>query len=516
MAHPRPQSERQSAGADAKLLAAYSRKWEAMLKRPDFEAQALVVRSEIEKLLAVDKGERVLTIAARGYELLADDEAVTKIHDRVLADFPRSDWARDIQARRAFAEVDDRKRADLLEAFIARYPEDTRASIIYSELFRARAIQADVPAHHIAALGDAWIRHAAPSAYTMVTARVKVAMVLAERKVDLQHAEEVASEAAKVAANLTVDSPLVAGEPPAARPSLIARLKEDAQVARGFVALRQGQISEAAAELSGPLAPVKRQVERDGYVLWQDADLRQLGLRPRVQWLAELFEAQGDYEGAAAYLLAGAGDKEESNRAIRSRLLAVYAKLGRSEAQAVADLKRAAQRYRDLTAPTTAARDEERRRLLASRRDAPAPDFKALRLDRKEIRLADFKGRVAVLVFWATWCGPCVAELPRLEEAFKKYAANPDVAFLAISVDEQRLAVRPFVERNGYRVPFAYDVDGAAAFAVNGVPSLVIIDRGGRVAFREEGFGSEADRYVERLGWRVDELLKETARTTNE
>jgi thiol-disulfide isomerase/thioredoxin len=161
-------------------------------------------------------------------------------------------------------------------------------------------------------------------------------------------------------------------------------------------------------------------------------------------------------------------------------------------------------------------RDEERRRLLASRESAPAPDFNALGLDHKAIRLADLKGKVAVLVFWATWCGPCVAELPPLNAAAAKYAANTNVAFLAISVDEHRLAVRPFVQRNGYRLPFAYDVDGAAAFGVGGVPALIILDRRGRVAFRELGFGGEADRYVERLSWRIDELLKESERTTDE
>jgi hypothetical protein len=106
--------------------------------------------------------------------------------------------------------------------------------------------------------------------------------------------------------------------------------------------------------------------------------------------------------------------------------------------------------------------------------------------------------------------------MPHFQEAVRKYAANQDVIFLAISIDERKLAVRPFIERNHYRLPVAYDVNGAAAFGINAVPSLIIVDRRGRVAFREQGFGSEADRYVERLSWRVDELLNETTRITNE
>jgi len=235
-----------------------------------------------------------------------------------------------------------------------------------------------------------------------------------------------------------------------------------------------------------------------------------------VLWLAELFEAQSDYQRAAKYLLAGASDDERGNRLIQSRLPAVYAKLGRSEREAAASFNQAVQRYRALTTPTLAMRDEEKRRLLQLRTEMPAPDFRAMRFDKQEIRLADFKGKVAVLIFWATWCGPCVAEMPHFQEAVKKYAANQDVIFLAISIDERKLAVRPFIERNGYRLPVAYDVNGAAALDINAVPSLIMVDRQGRLAFREQGFGGEADHYVERLSWRIDELLKESTRMTNE
>src|SRR5205085_5101596 len=174
--------------------------------------------------------------------------------------------------------------------------------------FRTRANQPDTPGARLATIGDAWIRHVTPTAYAMIAARVKVALVLAERQSDLDHAEAIADEAAKIAKKLTVDSPLVATEPLTGREPLIARLKEDAQMAIGFVHLRQGRIKEAVIELSGPLQPVSKQVERDGYILWKDADLREFGLRPRVLWLAELFEAQGDYQRAAKYLLAGASD----------------------------------------------------------------------------------------------------------------------------------------------------------------------------------------------------------------
>src|SRR5689334_10149312 len=61
-------------GRDCNLLVAYPLKWESMLKRPDFEAQAVHIRSEMDRLLAANKSEEALKAVARGFELLADDE----------------------------------------------------------------------------------------------------------------------------------------------------------------------------------------------------------------------------------------------------------------------------------------------------------------------------------------------------------------------------------------------------------------------------------------------------------
>src|SRR6185369_2012864 len=102
---------------NANFLPAYIFKWEAMMKRPDFETQAGFIRLEIEKLLAENQSERALSVAAKAFELLADEQAVQKIENRVLADFPKSDWAQNILGRRALAELDHQKRTDLLEAF---------------------------------------------------------------------------------------------------------------------------------------------------------------------------------------------------------------------------------------------------------------------------------------------------------------------------------------------------------------------------------------------------------------
>ena len=494
-----------------RLAAAYSSKWQSLLKRPDFEAQAAQVRAEIDRLLSRSSAEPSLRAAARGYEMLGDEDAVRSLEDRLVAEYPDGEMARQILRSRALGELNVDRRAALLENFIARYPGDARAGVIYYNLFRIRACQ------HTAAgllpIGEAWIAQAEPNAYAMVNVRVDVALALAERRERLDRAEAIAGDAARLSGQLTPQSRLLEADPPESREATIAGLRSRAALAVGFVHLRQGRLQEAAPELDRALAAVVRQVERDGVILWKDADLGEIGVRPRVFWLAEIYEAEGDYERAAKYLLAGARDDAETREYIRARLTAVYRRLGRPSGEAIANLDAALVRYRALSTPTAAMRNEERTRLLATRSQAPVPAFRALRLSGREVTLADLQNRVVVVVFWATWCGPCIAELPYLERAFRQYSNNPDVAFLAITTDENRLAAGSLVLRQRYTLPIAYDVDARQAFDVRGVPALAIIDRGGRIAFREEGFGGDGEHYVERLRWRIDSLLNEAPRT---
>jgi thiol-disulfide isomerase/thioredoxin len=505
-----PAVEGQADRLERQDLDTYRAKWQAMMNRPDFEDQQQAIRADIAALLKLKPASlKPLEVIAYGYDLLADEAALKALEGRILAEFPDSTWAQNIHAARALNEPDKLKQAGMLEAFIARYPNDARLQLMRALLFRIRANQPDTAGDALENIGDAWIRHAL-GAYDEIKTRLTVALVLAEKRHHLDHAAALAQTAVKLVGELADQPERLTRTRREDRPRIISDLKSQTEAALGFVHLRQGRYVEAARELSGPLQPVSKQVERDGYILWKDADLREFGLRPRVLWLAELFEAQGDDKRAATYLLAGVSDDAQGKRDVESRLLALYAKLGRAGEQALADLNQAARRYHALTTPTAVMREMEKRRLLTDRTDTPAPDFKAIGLDKKEIQLADFKDKVAVLVFWATWCGPCVAELPHLQEVADKYAAQPNVIFIAISMDERKLALRPFIKRNGYRLPVAYDVSGAAAFGVSAIPSLIIIDRQGRIAFREPGFGGDGDRYVERLSWRIDELLDPT------
>jgi thiol-disulfide isomerase/thioredoxin/tetratricopeptide (TPR) repeat protein len=490
---------------------AYKLKWEAMLKREDFEKEVPVIRAEIESLLQNNaRRQDALVAALFGHEVLADDDARSRIEDLILKECPASLTAKNIFRDRAMVERDKKKQTALIEDFITRFPDDPTIAVMYPAYFRGLASRPDEPGEKIAKTGVAWVK-AVSEIYEVITSRWTVALTLAERRADLGLAASIIDEAVKITDSLDAQSASLSRVREDARPRFIAMLKERAHTASGFVLLRRGKIEEASKELASNLQPVIEQVEKNGYILWKDMDLREIGVRPRVLWLAELYEAQGDFERARKYLLAGVSDDEQANSYIRERLPVVFSKLGRDSSAAASALKDAESRYNTLTAASPGNRDEQKKRALAKRVAKPAPDFKVLTVDKKVVRLSDLRGKVVVLNFWATWCGPCIEEMPHLEKAFLKYKNEPRVVFLAVSVDDNKLAVRSFLQKKRYTMLTAYDDGAAQSFGVSGIPTTFFIDRNGTIQFDEQGFGGDgSEYYVERMSWRIDDLLNST------
>ncbi len=119
--------------------------------------------------------------------------------------------------------------------------------------------------------------------------------------------------------------------------------------------------------------------------------------------------------------------------------------------------------------------------------------------------LADLKGKIVVLDFWATWCGPCLAAVPKMNELTTKYAA--DVVFVGVCNKDGGDKMQSTVRSKGIQSPVCIDSTGAinAAYSVDGFPDYYIIDRNGLVRGADVQSGS-----VEQA---IEALLKETAPT---
>jgi thiol-disulfide isomerase/thioredoxin len=119
---------------------------------------------------------------------------------------------------------------------------------------------------------------------------------------------------------------------------------------------------------------------------------------------------------------------------------------------------------------------------------APAADFRDV--DGKEVSLAGFRGRVVLLNFWATWCIPCLKEMPALDR-LQGAVGGSDFTVATVSIDRGGAAdAKSWFDRNGIRdLPLYLDPDSKAAFAfrASDLPTSVIVDRAGRVVGRMVG-----------------------------
>ncbi|HVF75860.1 MAG TPA: TlpA disulfide reductase family protein [Acidimicrobiales bacterium] len=122
-----------------------------------------------------------------------------------------------------------------------------------------------------------------------------------------------------------------------------------------------------------------------------------------------------------------------------------------------------------------------------------APTFTSVDLDGKQVRLEDFRGRVVLLNFWASWCGPCTEEFPRL-----KAAHGDDVVVLGVVFDDSAEAARDFVRKQGATWASVVDPDHQIADAYGvakkpGIPVTWLVDRDGVARARHLGLLKEAD-----------------------
>jgi peroxiredoxin len=120
---------------------------------------------------------------------------------------------------------------------------------------------------------------------------------------------------------------------------------------------------------------------------------------------------------------------------------------------------------------------------------ARAPGFRLPTLAGGERSLASWRGQVVVLNFWATWCPPCVAEMPSLERLHR--ALGPEgLAVVTVSTDESQEAVEAFVRRHGLTLPVLRDPGGrvvARAYRVSRYPQTFVLDRHGLLLRHYEG-----------------------------
>jgi thiol-disulfide isomerase/thioredoxin len=119
-----------------------------------------------------------------------------------------------------------------------------------------------------------------------------------------------------------------------------------------------------------------------------------------------------------------------------------------------------------------------------------------------ELRLGEFKGKVLFVNVWASWCPPCVAEMPTIETLYNNVSDNENIKFVLISMDEKQKAANDFMEDKEFPMPYYFPTSGMPrVFQSSYIPSTYVVSKEGKIIYKNEGiadYSSDAFR-----GWLV-------------
>jgi len=139
--------------------------------------------------------------------------------------------------------------------------------------------------------------------------------------------------------------------------------------------------------------------------------------------------------------------------------------------------------------------------LAGSSSGGPAPAFTLASRAGQDVSLAQYKGNVVMINFWASWCGPCRQEMPLLESIYKKYN-KMGFTLIGVNVEPDSNAANEWLKATPVSFPILYDRDSKVSklYDVAGMPSTVIIDRSGKLRVLHRGYkAGDENEYLDSI-----------------
>jgi thiol-disulfide isomerase/thioredoxin len=370
-----------------------------------------------------------------------------------------------------------------LEAFLERFPASARREQVLQFIYKS-ALRANDPQTAIQ-YGEQWLamKPDDPALLSSLVGLLEGQDDASSRAKALQYATRFVERAEKQINELVASA---AGKEHS--PESLGIMLAAAYSMRGKLYAKSGEWDKAAADLQKSYAayPSPQLAQRLGDLAAKKNDLER---------------ALDDY--ATAFAFPGPGLEPSEREEVRRKLGSCYVALHASE-KGLGDLVLA--RYDELER-TLAPRFQDSRQPNANLRDPFAYVLK--RPDGSSLSLADYRGKVLVLEFWATWCGPCRVEGKLLERVVETFRNEPAAVFLAVNVDQDQASVPAFVKEEQWTTPVVYAQGLDRLLGVQSLPTLLIFDRNGHVVFRLEGLAFSS--FVETVERKVRETLEQAA-----
>jgi len=229
------------------------------------------------------------------------------------------------------------------------------------------------------------------------------------------------------------------------------------------------------------------------------------GAREIAYWLIKLDRNREAIEYYAdAFTLEDSRTTEDDRARDRKRLGELYSKLNGSEKGLGDTILEAYDR-------TAALMSERREGLKAKDPNAVAANIGDFVLPAVEehtppLVISSLKGKTVVMDFWATWCGPCRAQEPLIENVKKLFEDAQDVVFVPVDTDDDTSLAAPFVKEQGWTSPGYFEAGLARQVTISSIPTVLVLDPSGRISSRMTGFIPQ--RFEQMLTQRIEEARK--------
>ncbi len=293
-----------------------------------------------------------------------------------------------------------------------------------------------------------------------------------------------------------IDEGLKASKDAGRRPRDVAQSawNEEQRMARSQLLFIKGAIQRIQSRNNDAIASLEQSIEIGG----DDVE------KVCIQMLIDLYRSSGK-NGKAATLAERALSSGNTNQAIVDAYRQLLTESGKDSTEVAASEAKL----------RSAGRTAVAKRMQGEFLNVPAIDGTFTRLDGTPVKISDWKGKVVIIDYWATWCGPCRQSFPSLQKLYERYRNNPNVVIAVVNVwerSEDRVqTVKDFLAKNtSLTFPMYLDKTDAVVgnYGVTGIPTKFYLGKDGRIQFKEVGLHPE-EQFLEEATMRIEALLNQ-------